>query len=249
MIKATLHYSTGQAQEVNIPTSWDDVSYRQFHRIMATNEKPDGFGIYAVLLGLTVEQIKSFSIESMNRVASCCEFLNSPLDVDGIEPDKVITIDGIIYTYKKDIGREAIGVYEDWKAELKSRENASQYDLIPMTLAHFLRPVGEQYNYELIEERSELFMNLPCTKAMALGNFFFRSMSASQKSMQIYRLSRMGMKRLREWINSLFLVFTLPFILSAVGIYFVWTMWLKNLLMRFIRFFFTRSTYQRTKKD
>lgn len=247
MINATLHYSTGEKQDVNIPTSWGDVTYKQFLRIV--NKPPDGFEIYAILLGLTVEQVKKFSIESMNRIVAMCEFLNTPLNMEGIDPDKTITIDGVIYTYKKDIGHEAIGVYEDWKAELKTRENATQYDLIPMTLAHFLRPVGEQYNYQLVEERSELFMNLPCTKAIALGNFFFQNMSASHKSMMTYSLSLTLMNQLLVWSNCLYLVFTVPFIVLLRAIYFAWMMWLKKALMKFTRSCFTRSIYPLTKKD
>lgn len=248
MIEATLSFGNAQ-QRVNIPTCWADVKFKDFYRIQQLGDQPDIFELYSILLGCEVAHVRNMSIKSFEFISAHFNFITVAADVDAKEADKVLTIDGKVWSYCYDMEQETVGCYQDWKAELAELNETDPYALMPLTLAYFVRPVGEQYDFTKVPTRVDTFTDLSCLTVLRLSNFFFLRTTALQKNMRAYSLSLTLTNRLRVWLNSVYLVFTLPFTLLLGAISLLWMKLPVKRLARYLCSFFTRNTSTSTKKD
>lgn len=243
MIPAKLKLESGKQLELNIPTSWMDVTFEQFYRINKIGKQPDMFEVYSVLLNQPVDVVKKIGINSFEKVVNLCNFVSDASILTIAEPDfKSIELNGIVYKFNPDMGNESIFRYQDWLTELKELDESDPFKLVPVTLAYFLRPEGEEYNYANIEPRTKLFMSVPSVQAIALYNFFFQKQKDLTTSIHLSQWSKTLMKLLREWSRCIGMVFTLPFTALPMATYYILGLLVKKAFMKFIRFFSTNKT-------
>lgn len=248
MIEATLSFGNAQ-QRIEIPTCWADVRFKDFYRIQQLGDKPDIFELYSILLGCEPAHVRNMSIKSFEFISAQFNFITVAADLDAQEADKVLTIGGKVWSYVQDMELETVGCYQDWKAELAELKETDPYALMPLTLAYFVRPVGEQYDYTKVPDRVDTFTELSCVTVLRLSNFFFQRTTVLQKSMKAYFLRLTLMNRLRVWLISVYSAFTLPFTLLLTVIYLGWTMLPARRSGRYSYSYFTKSTSTNTKKD
>jgi hypothetical protein len=241
MIKANLKHGNSKIA-VSIPTSWRDVSFLQYYRIIQLGDKADVFDIYAILLNLDAKTIERVSLESFEQIANLCAFIKDKSAFTQDDLARSILFKGQTWTYYADMGNAPIGCYKDWQQfELKNYVESDPLAILPRTLAHFLRPVGEEYDHTKIDERAELFMQLDCVTALQLFNFFLRNLKGLNLSLRAYTASLMWMRKRQELITLLRLAFTLPITALPVAIYCGWMRLQSYRFMRSIRFYFTKK--------
>lgn len=101
---------------LEIPTSWKDISLKQYLTLQADLEayKDDEEAQTALTLhhlcGLDVEYIRRLSAESYNLVKSKLNQFQSP---EGIELTTFITIDGVEYGFEPNLSKMSYGAYAD----------------------------------------------------------------------------------------------------------------------------------------
>lgn len=248
MIEATLSFGNAQ-QRIGIPTCWADVKFKDFYRIQQLGDKPDIFELYSILLGCEPAHVRNMSIKSFEFISAQFNFITVAADLDAQEADKVLTINGKIWSYIQDMEQEAAGCYHDWKSDPNIINEPDPYARMPLTLAYFVRPVVEQYDYTKVPDRVDTFTELSCVTVLRLSNFFFQRTTALQKNMKAYFLKLTLMNRLRVWLNSVYSVFTLPFTLLLTVIYLGWTMLPARRSEKYLYSSYTKSTSTSTKKD
>lgn len=242
MIPAFLQHNKEKIP-VNIPTSWNDVKFVQFHAINLLGDKPDIFDIYAILLGIHADKIRNISISSFEMLAAKMNFLADKSVFESVKTDYDIVIDGVHYKYAKDLGTESIACYKDWEQDIqKGLDESDPFKMVELTLAYFLRPEGEDYSYSNVEARTKLFMNISCVQAIHLYRFFLqRSYELKNDSkLLIWKLTMK--KSLLVWSKSLGMVFTVPFTAWLWGTFSILRLSLKKAYMRFMRSYNTNRS-------
>jgi hypothetical protein len=136
---------------LDIPTSWKDISLKQYLALQADLEaySDDAEAQTALTLhhlcGLDVEYIRRLSAESYATIKSKLNQFTSP---EGIELTQFITIDGVEYGFEPNLSKMSYGAYAD----------ITQYDTIQIDknwgkiMSILYRPVEKkQYGKYLIK--------------------------------------------------------------------------------------------------
>lgn len=101
---------------IEIPTSWNDVTLKQYLALQADLEayRDDDEAQAALMLyhlcGLDAEYLKKLSAESYNKVRSK---LNEFISPESIELQQLVTIDGIEYGFEPNLSKMSYGAYAD----------------------------------------------------------------------------------------------------------------------------------------
>lgn len=101
---------------LEIPTSWKDVTLKQYLALQADMEayRDDEEAQTALMLhhlcGLDAQYLKQLSAESYNRVRAK---LNEFISPETIELTKFVTIDGVEYGFEPNLSKMAYGAYAD----------------------------------------------------------------------------------------------------------------------------------------
>lgn len=126
MINLILTDTTGTEIPVTAPTKWSDVTVLQFAQVEGKPQMEQT----AILLGLTVEQLRAVELSSFEILIDCLAFLNTPM------PDPPIR--------KKDIGMESIGQLELAKKFIALHEDGNIWQVAPYIYAIYMWP--DRYN-------------------------------------------------------------------------------------------------------
>jgi hypothetical protein len=101
---------------IEIPTSWKDVTLKQYLALQADLEayRDDEEAQAALMLyhlcGLDAEYLKKLSAESYNKVRGK---LNEFISPESIELQQFVTIDGIEYGFEPNLSKMSYGAYAD----------------------------------------------------------------------------------------------------------------------------------------
>lgn len=101
---------------LEIPTSWQDISLKQYITLQndleaySDDEEAQTALTLHHLCGLDVEYVRKLSAESYNVVKSKLNQFQSP---EGIELTTFVTIDGIEYGFEPNLSKMAYGAYAD----------------------------------------------------------------------------------------------------------------------------------------
>lgn len=144
-----------------IPTSWKDVSFKNFLQLAKCQSITDKLSLFTGIESSTLLKAKINNLDSIIKILSFTE--QSP-QVDQI-PE---TIQG--HKMPKNLELEEIGRFEDLKLEAAKikADDPDSVDVYAMFCAIYAL---EEYDYDKAKELKDVFLNAPCEEVMAIGNF------------------------------------------------------------------------------
>ncbi len=163
-------------KEILIPTSWEDVTLGEFIELskldMADFESPVDYYIQMLtLLGnQDIEDIKEFlKLTDLTAIISEMVFINeAPKELD----NKEVTIDGQVYKLIPNLNNITLGEYVSIES-LIERDKLNSISSIPAILSVILRPEGEEFNSDIVEDRMRLFKEkLSIEDVLGMSLFF-----------------------------------------------------------------------------
>lgn len=153
----------------NIPTKWEEVTLKQFQQILELEDKNDNLAILAIMLNKTKEEVQQLPSKVLTLFYQNLNFFK---EEPRTESDNKLTINDELYIIN-DKDNMKVGEYADFNEILQYDRNNYAY-----MLAILCRKEGEVYDDKFIAEklnqRKEMFENIPVTEALKTVNFFFQ---------------------------------------------------------------------------
>ena len=171
---------------ITVPTSWDEITLKQFITLMKLQEEEGKeevniVDIMAVLTGTDKKYIYSLPSDFANTIMAHLLFLNKPLKE---EPKAEVVIDGNLYKINY-MEKLKFGEYTDANTVMAN----DKFDYASL-LAILCRREGEIYDDDYIaehlDERIEMWNNQPITKVYPLVCFFLLLSTLSGKHLEHY---------------------------------------------------------------
>lgn len=158
--------------KINVPTSWDELSLKQYQEIEKYYNEHDGnfkvTDVIHIMTNKSVDEINSMPIEFLDIISEKLSFMTTPMEKS--IPRKEIEINGERYVINS---QEKLKVGEYIAADTILKEDSHNYAAI---LAILCRKEGEIYDSkfenEVMIERVKLFECQPLVKIMGLVSFF-----------------------------------------------------------------------------
>lgn len=188
---------------LNIPSSWHEVSIKNFTRLMTLSGKnpyEDTLIIISILSGEDVDSIRKLPatwFESY-KIAEKLAFLQK--DPPQVMPLDKFEINGNKYNVALNPSKWTAAQYLDYNAVL----NESGSNKIARLIACFSVPEGKKYgeDYDFDHVVNEIFEYMPITIALGYSSFFHLQLKSFTKAIQRYtekkkkRLTRRRVGRL-----------------------------------------------------
>lgn len=171
---------------ITVPTSWEDITLRQFVNLMRLQEAEGKnelsiVDIMAVLTGTDKKYIYSLPSDFANTIMAHLLFLNEPLKE---EPKAEVEINGDVYKINY-MEKLKFGEYTDANTIMAN----DKFDYGSL-LAILCRKEGEKYDDDFIadhiEKRTEMWNNQPVTVVYPLVCFFLLLSTLSGQHLQHY---------------------------------------------------------------
>lgn len=172
----------------NIPTSWDDITLKQFQDIdnyyKGKEKEPDIREMLHILAGKTIDEVNQLPVEFLEIIFDKLSFMNEQPVVG--EPSNKIELDGI--TYQVNImNKLKTGEYVAVDSVVKT--DAANFAAI---LAIICRKEDEifdsKFENEILEDRIKMFENAPITKVLPVMNYFINCYIMSEAPSQLYSM-------------------------------------------------------------
>jgi hypothetical protein len=185
-------------QEWNVPTSWDEVTLKQFQEIEKFYEGKDkDFNVKEVLqifCQKTEDEVNELPIEFTEKILEHLQFVNTKFDWG--ESKNWVEIDGERYTIHFE-NQLKTGEYIMVDSIIKS--DPHNYASI---LAVLCRKEGEIYDSkfenEILPSRVEMFERMPVTKLMGLVAFFFDLSLLYMNNSQLFTQTEAVLNHIRK---------------------------------------------------
>lgn len=190
----------GNEVKLNVPTSWSDVTYGTYKKIINATDKSDS-NIIRILLGLdNVDQL--IIADNYSNLLKDIKFVNKQIDLNNYIPPTKVKIRDKEYKIAVDIGKETIGQYNDVKDSLQKNDKV---DHVAYACAVYIQPeIDGQYNITKSKELMNDIEELPCNFVIVLGNFFLsKLLGLNNGLMKTYRKASTRPKRYKLGIQSL----------------------------------------------
>lgn len=176
-MKAPFFFMTGKGKKkFELPTSWKEVTLRQFIEIVNTENignKPDV--LLQILTGIDAKQWRrmkggeiAFYEEKLTWISE-----GGVIDVKKLPIPKYLVLEGKQVEVPKELTEIPWGAHLDSKNLL---ENQDFFDSMPAILGAFLYCAysGKKYDSEEADKLGPICEQLPCLEAYSVANFFLR---------------------------------------------------------------------------
>ena len=159
--------------EIVLPTAWESITVDQFQRIDAVHKVKDAADIMleaeiiSVLANVPVEEVMKISLTDLKVINQSLAFMET---LPSTELQEKIKHRGEVYWFNNDLTKLLISQYIDVSVYTKS-----QGDIVAnlhILLSIFLRPKGDEYSYDTMIARAEVFKHLPVSVAYPMVVFF-----------------------------------------------------------------------------
>ncbi len=153
----------------NIPTSWREVTFRQYIELLKADSKFPT--LLSVFTGIDKETIERASIKNRDQLLSMLSFRTKEI------PQELPTT-CLGYPIVKNLESESIAQaadVEDIYTKFDKDNQISNLEKYPLIVSTYISPewFGEGYNFQQAEQISNQFFDAPCTEVLAIGNFSY----------------------------------------------------------------------------
>jgi hypothetical protein len=197
-------------KNINIPTSWDEVTLKQFtsyiqklEELKKENEEELDksklvFESITSFSNLSKEELAQYPIDVVERIVEKMEFLTKPLPT--YEPKNKITVNDEEYKINF---FEKLKLQEYLDANQVLEKDKYNYALI---LTILCRKNGEKYDDDFIantlEDRQKMFEGLAVSKVMPLINFFLNYLKIYKTSILLSSLADQTREKIISYVEN-----------------------------------------------
>jgi hypothetical protein len=169
-----------QDRPVEVPTRWEDVTFRQYEAFINLKEN-DAFGLIAVFTGIDREVWEqSKEVENFYLIENSLAWLKKKPPMRKAKLPYEITVKDQRIVVPKSQDEYIVKEYEDLRAimQLEIREKKEiKFEFYPKIAAIFLtRKIFPEYNSNNYEETINLMKDLRLFDVLGIGNFFLMSL-------------------------------------------------------------------------
>lgn len=178
-----------------IPTSWDQVTFRQYLDLVDVQNSPQD--VLAAFVGVDVQTLSKVKIVGLDAILHCLAFvkvppaLNVPKEIKGFKVSKNLEFETTGQF------KDAESIVQSMKTEggnLPKEDQLKYLDLV----AIFAMPNYMDAEPEEQQEFAQQFMDAPCGEVLAIGNFTLLKLIGLKLNINPDSLSKPGpLKRLR----------------------------------------------------
>lgn len=171
-------------KSIAFPTSWADVSVRQFNEIKKIDVADERYNSICKMLEIFtgISATEWFEMEASevdtNTILLMLEFCKDPIQWDSLKAPESIKIGGKDITIPKDINMSTYGqiVVFDTKVIPLIHSEGSISSVVHSAVAIFLQPLitGKKFNADLLAETENQILDLPIYQVFPLASFFLR---------------------------------------------------------------------------
>lgn len=168
-------------------TSWDHVPikvYKEISRVLAEEGTPmeKDVRIYAILCDVSEEDIWNLTLPEIGALKAKVQWVYD-FDFKKDVKYRKVNIGKYRCTITDNMGDFSVGQYMDFNNYWDAKDRD-----ISMLLTTFLVPEGKKYNtdYDILDLRDEIELNLSITEANSLCFFFLRSLWDSMRATLLY---------------------------------------------------------------
>jgi hypothetical protein len=184
-------------KQVSIPSSWDDVTMRQYLEIIKI--KDDFLKLVSICSGADYEILKKATISGLEDVIQAVSFVRLP----PILPENVTEIGGYKIPVNNkggfNIQFESLAQFEDMRKIMMAGNSDSEKlteDFVKYVAIYLQKIRDGEYDYDKAEMMRDEVLNMPALKVIALGGFFLgRLLILSTGTAAFYPLTNQSQKK------------------------------------------------------
>ena len=175
MIFRQIKITNEKPLSIQIPESWDDVTYRQLESLMSED---DSLKRVSILAGIPVDMFSKY-----NELVDFYVWLESKLDWSNKwdeEDSKVETfiLDKEVFNFPKEIGMLSIGLYKDIQSEAQENKD-NVLSIYPLICASYYQTLKDgEYDYTKSKGYIDMFKDQPCRKVWNAAGFFLNKVES-----------------------------------------------------------------------
>jgi len=197
MIFREIKITNEKPLSIQIPESWNEVTYNQLEKVMGEDEP---LRRVSILTNITYELFNKYP-----ELADFYVWLESKLDWSNKwdeEDSEVETfiLDKEVFNFPKEIGMLSIGLYKDIQSEAQENKD-NVLSIYPLICASYYQTLKDgEYDYTKAKEYVSLFREQPCRKVWNAAGFFLNKVKLLRSGMK--REQRKGIiPMIRKWLG------------------------------------------------
>lgn len=180
MIKAKVN-----GKSVDIPTSWNDITYRQFIDLFDSKDVYERIGI---ILKLSPEVARKAKYQGLETIIKTLSFIGQEAQLDE-NPTKCGG-----YDFPKDITLESLEQFEVMRNVIKEtadkKSPKAHIESLGVYAAIYCQGMTETFNYDKAKAMVKEFDDYPCLEVMSVGNFFMVKVIALDRNLPMNSLMK-----------------------------------------------------------
>lgn len=164
--------------------NWNDITYRQFEALKATNEiENEEDRMIAIMQAIYGDDVIELSLSEFKQKASELSFLKDEIPTS--IKVKGVNVNGREYYFDGMLGKISTAQYIDFQNYLKKKDEAKSFSV-------FFIPKGHSYNdgYDMMEVFEDI-QNMPIPIVMSASFFFKRQFELFTKIFQHYSMKQL----------------------------------------------------------
>lgn len=160
-------------KKLRVPSSWDDLTMRQF--ISISKGELDIYGILSLFLNIDKDTLEKATIIGLEDLIKALNFLKKPAELDTIAtkigPYKL----PVNYKGQFNIKLESLGQFEDMRNDSKNVKTAADLsECYPKFCARYLQKIRDGvYDPQKAESMVDEILDLPAKEVISAGSFFY----------------------------------------------------------------------------
>ena len=174
MIFREIQITNKKPLKIQVPESWDDVTFEQFR---LTQKEDDPLKRGSILTGIPVDYFNKYP-----ELADFYVWLEGKLywstewDEDNSKGE-VFVLDNEVFNFPKDVGVLSIGLYKDIQSEAQENKD-NILDIYPLICASYYQLLKDgEYDYLKAKGYIDMFDKQPCTKVYNAAGFFLNKVN------------------------------------------------------------------------
>lgn len=188
----------GVKVEKQIPTSWKDVSFKQFLELSKCHTVTDKLSLFT---GIDPATLQKARITNLSNILQILSFTEVTPEVDRLP----VEIAG--YRIPQNLEIESIGQFEDLKLEA-AKIKEDDHNTLEVYALFCAIYATEPYDYKKATELKDVFLNAPCEEVMAIGNFTLLKLIGlrglgAQRTLRPTSVLRNWRLAIRGWLSRL----------------------------------------------
>lgn len=163
--------------KTNIPTSWDEITLRQYMDLQTYREDLNILRLLSILTGVEYRILLNVNADSFDeRIMDSIEFIKEPIDIYTLEESDVLDWKGRELKVP-DPSTHTIGqklALQSKIRQLQETGEGSHAILVSYAIAIYMQPLIDKSEFDdtRVEEIRNDVLALPLVKAYPLGSFF-----------------------------------------------------------------------------